>query len=80
VIAALHRTLRALVELEPSLLQTGAGNVARTGSILRLEPCTMMASIVICQISEKLFNVAETREFDGDPTTIIREYDPFEPS
>ena len=40
---------------------------------------TMMASIVIFQISEKLFGVSEAREFDGDPATIVREYDPYEP-
>ena len=40
---------------------------------------TMMASIVIFQISEKLFGVSEAREFDGDPVTIVREYDPYEP-
>ena len=37
---------------------------------------TMMASIVIFQ---KLFGVSEAREFDGDPATIVREYDPYEP-
>ncbi len=52
-----------------SLAQSYGWNLART----------MMASIVIFQISEKSFGVAEAREFDGDPATIVREYDPHEP-
>jgi hypothetical protein len=39
---------------------------------------TMMSCIVIFRISEKLFGVAEAREYDGDPAAIVREYDPFE--
>lgn len=39
---------------------------------------TMMASIVIFRISETLFGVAEARKFDGDPETVVREYDPHE--
>jgi hypothetical protein len=37
----------------------------------------MMACIVIFRIDEKRFGVAEAREYDGDPETIVREYDPF---
>ncbi|MDH7975314.1 hypothetical protein QH494_24270 [Sphingomonas sp. AR_OL41] len=38
---------------------------------------TMMASIFIFSISETLFGVAEAREFDGDPETVVRDYDPY---
>ena len=38
---------------------------------------SMMACIVIFRIDEKSFGVAEAREYDGDPETIVREYDPF---
>jgi hypothetical protein len=51
-----------------SLAQSYGWNLART----------MMASVVIFQIGDMLFSVAEAREFDGDPATIVREYDPFE--
>lgn len=40
---------------------------------------TTMASIVIFRINETLFGVVEAREFDGDPETIVHEYDPHEP-
>jgi hypothetical protein len=50
-----------------SLAQSYAWNLART----------MMACIVIFRINEQIFGVAEAREYDGDPDSIVREYDPF---
>ena len=50
-----------------SLAQSYAWNLART----------MMACIVIFKINEHIFGVAEAREYDGDPLSIVREYDPF---
>jgi hypothetical protein len=51
-----------------SLAQSYGWNLART----------MMACIVVFRINEKAFGVAEAREFDGDPQSIVREYDPFD--
>ena len=51
-----------------ALAQSYAWNLART----------MMASIVIFRINDKTFGVAEAREYDGDPQSIVREYDPFD--
>lgn len=51
-----------------TLAQSYGWNLART----------MMVSIVIFRISETLFGVAEAREFDGHPETVVREYDPHE--
>ena len=39
---------------------------------------TMMSRIVVFRISETIFGVAEDREYDGDPTAIVRTYDPFD--
>jgi hypothetical protein len=55
-------------EMSLTIAQAYGWNLART----------MMASVVIFRISESLFGVAEAREFDGDPETVVREYDPHE--
>jgi hypothetical protein len=80
VIAAVRRTLRAPVErgwsslpnrslnMSLSVAQHFGLNVSRT----------MMSCIVVFRISEKIFGVAEDREYDGDPAQIVRTYDPFE--
>ena len=39
----------------------------------------MMAAIVIFRIGETLFGGAEARAFDGDPATVVFEYDRNEP-
>jgi len=44
-----------------SLAQSYAWNLART----------MMACIVIFKINEQIFGVAEAREYDGDPLSIV---------
>ena len=51
-----------------SLAQSYGWNLSRT----------MMACIVIFRIDEATFGVAEAREYDGDPQSIVREYDPFD--
>lgn len=38
---------------------------------------SMMVVIVLFQIDEQIFGVAEARDYDGDPLNIVREYDPF---
>jgi len=38
---------------------------------------TLMTIVVVFRIDAGNFGVAEEREFDGDPSLIIREYDPF---
>lgn len=79
VIAAVRRTLRAPVErgrsplpdrsfeMPLSLAQRNAWNLART----------LMTIVVVFRIEGSNFGVAEEREFDGDPSLIVREYDPF---
>lgn len=37
----------------------------------------LMACITVFQIDDHSFGVVESREFDGDVETIVREYDPF---
>lgn len=38
---------------------------------------TLMACVTVFQIDEQRFGVVESREFDGDVESIVREYDPF---
>ena len=38
---------------------------------------TLMTIVVVFRINGSTFGVAEAREFDGDPSSIVREYDPF---
>lgn len=51
------------------IAQSHAWNLART----------LMTSIVVVRIGDRLFGVVEAREFDGDAGSIVREYDPFAP-
>ena len=79
VIAAVRRTLRAPVERGRSslrdrsfemplyLAQKNAWSLART----------LMTIVVVFRINDSKFGVAEAREFDGEPSSIVREYDPF---
>jgi len=38
---------------------------------------TLMTIVVVFRIDGSRFGVAEAQEFDGDPSLIVREYDPF---
>ncbi|MEZ0242342.1 MAG: hypothetical protein ACAH11_03125 [Sphingomonas sp.] len=38
---------------------------------------TLMTIMVVFRIGDSNFGVAEAQEFDGDPSLIVREYDPF---
>jgi hypothetical protein len=38
---------------------------------------TLMTIVVVFRIGDRNFGVAEAQDFDGDPSLIIREYDPF---
>ena len=49
------------------IAQSHAWNLART----------LMTCIVVFRISDRIFGVLEAREFDGDATSIVQEYDPF---
>lgn len=49
------------------IAQSHAWNLART----------LMTSIVVIRIGDRLFGVVEEREFDGDTSSIVHEYDPF---
>jgi hypothetical protein len=50
-----------------TLAQRNAWNLART----------LMTIVVVFRIEGSNFGVVEEREFDGDPSLIVREYDPF---
>ncbi|MCW3838178.1 hypothetical protein ACFQ1E_19255 [Sphingomonas canadensis] len=50
-----------------ALAQKNAWSLART----------LMTIVVVFRIEGSEFGVAEAQEFDGDPSLIIREYDPF---
>jgi len=50
-----------------NLAQKNAWSLART----------LMTIIVVFKTGEHSFGVAEAQEFDGDPASIVREYDPF---
>lgn len=50
-----------------TLAQQNAWSLART----------LMKIIVVFRIEDREFGVAEAEEFDGDPSQIVREYDPF---
>ncbi len=39
---------------------------------------TLMVCIILFKIDEQVFGVVEAGEYDGDPATIVRTYDPFE--
>jgi hypothetical protein len=39
---------------------------------------TLMVCIILFRIDEQEFGVVEACEYDGDPETIVRTYDPFE--
>jgi hypothetical protein len=79
VIAAVRRTRRAPVERGRSplpdrsfqmpliLAQKNAWNLAQT----------LMKIVVVFQIADRNFGVAEAGDYDGDPSSIVREYDPF---
>ncbi len=49
------------------IAQSHAWNLART----------LMTSIIVFKISDRIFGVVEAREFDGDMASIVHEYDPF---
>lgn len=38
---------------------------------------TLMKIVVVFRIAECEFGVAETEDYDGDPGSVVREYDPF---
>ncbi len=38
---------------------------------------TLMKIVVVIQITDRNFGVAEAEDYDGDPASIVREYDPF---
>lgn len=38
---------------------------------------TLMTIVVVFRIEGSKFGVAEASEFDGEPSSIVREYDPF---
>lgn len=38
---------------------------------------TLMTIVIVFRIDGLEFGVAEANEFDGDPSLIVREYDPF---
>ena len=50
-----------------NLAQKNAWSLART----------LMTIVVVFRIGERNFGVAEANDFDGDPSQIVREYDPF---
>lgn len=50
-----------------TLAQRNAWSLART----------LMTIVVVFRISGSKFGVVEAKEFDGDPSSIVREYDPF---
>ncbi len=50
-----------------NLAQKNAWSLARS----------LMTIVVVFRIDGKKFGVSEAREFDGDPSLIVREYDPF---
>ncbi|WP_186456777.1 hypothetical protein [Sphingomonas suaedae] len=50
-----------------NLAQRNAWSLART----------LMTIVVVFRIDGGKFGVAEAQEFDGDPSLIVREYDPF---
>lgn len=49
------------------LAQKNAWNLART----------LMKIVIVIRIEDRNFGVIEAEEFDGDPASIVREYDPF---
>jgi len=79
VIAAMRRTLRAPVErgrsplldrsfeMPLTLAQKNAWSLSQT----------LMTIVIVFRIDGLEFGVAEANEFDGDPSLIVREYDPF---
>jgi hypothetical protein len=79
VIAAVRRTLRAPVvrgrsslpgrsfEMPLILAQKNAWSLAQT----------LMKIVVVFQIADRSFGVAEAEDYDGDAASIVREYDPF---
>jgi hypothetical protein len=38
---------------------------------------TLMTIVIVFRIEDSKFGVVEAQEFDGDPSQIVREYDPF---
>jgi len=50
-----------------NLAQKNAWSLART----------LMTIVVVFRIGDRNFGVAEANDFDGDPSCIVREYDPF---
>lgn len=50
-----------------NLAQRNAWSLART----------LMTIVVVFRIDGSQFGVTEAREFEGDPSLIVREYDPF---
>jgi hypothetical protein len=38
---------------------------------------TLMKIVVVFQTENRDFGVVEAEEYDGDPASIVREYDPF---
>jgi hypothetical protein len=55
------------MEMPLNLAQRNAWSLART----------LMTIVVVFRIGDRNFGVAEATDFDGDPSLIIREYDPF---
>lgn len=40
---------------------------------------TLMVCVILFAIDDDLFGVMIAAEFDGDPASVVREYDPFAP-
>jgi hypothetical protein len=38
---------------------------------------TLMVCTIVHQVGEDAFAVTESREFDGDVESVVREYDPY---
>lgn len=38
---------------------------------------TLMKIVLVFQIEDREFGVVEAEEYEGDPSSVVREYDPF---
>jgi hypothetical protein len=71
VIAAVRRTRRAPVERGRSPLPD------RSFQMPLILAQKNAWNVVVFQIADRTFGVAEAGDYDGDPSSIVREYDPF---
>jgi len=80
VIAAVIRTLRAPVERGWSRRKTGAKTMSQNLSLAQSHAWnlakTLMVSVTLFK-SDGGYGVLPSSEFDGDPATILHEYDPY---